>query len=231
MAKKKSEEESKPAKTKSSKSEYVETLSPQIDAVAIDENAVAPAPTKQTRAEAKSEQKAAKLANPSSSKSGDEGEEAPKLPKEKRLKGPLLNLALITFIFAIIIALVSIVFPISDVISVNSDVTETLSVEVTIAAPQFTTAPAISACEGSGRLAGLPNAYIFLNAKDGSWKVSSELGAGQLNSNGDCVYMPKINTPKSFNGGTVKARVDFSFGSSETYTVDGYAIVLNIKLN
>jgi hypothetical protein len=187
------------------------------------------------RTKAKAERNAEKSTRSNSSKKEDDGEETKdllsQLPKEKRLKGPLLNLALITFVLALIISLISIIFPFKDVISVNSDVIETLSVEVTISAPQFVTAPAISACQGSGRLSGLPSAKINLAAKDGSWRVSSPLGTGQLNSNGDCVYTPKINTPESFNGGTVKARVDFSFGSSETYTVDGYAINLAIKIN
>lgn len=195
----------------------------------------APLSKKELRAESKKDKKASKSATSNSSKDSDEDSESKellaKLPREKRLKGPLLNLAVITFFLAIIISIISVVFPFRDVVSVNSDVVETLSVEVTISAPQFISAPAISACRGSGRLAGLPNASINLAAEDGSWKVNAPLGLGQLNSEGNCVYTPEIETPESFEGGVVKARVDFSFGSTSTYTVDGYSIALDINLD
>jgi len=236
MAKNSNEKASKPAKNRFLKKE-AEVVAPESEvdlSPANDETPNVPLSKKELRAEAKSEKKAGKSAlKKSSSESDDDLESSDllsSLPREKRLKGPLLNLAIITFLFAIVISLMSIIFPFKDVISVNSEVTETLSVEVVIAAPQFLTAPAISACQGSVRLTGLPNANIYLAADDGSWKVTSKLGSGQLNSDGDCVYTPEIKTPESFNGGSVKARVDFSFGSSATYTVDGYSIALDINL-
>lgn len=230
MAKKNSDKADKPAKARDSKAEAEikspAELSNEYEALGT------PLSKKELRDEAKKEKKAIRSAASTSSTYGDEAADLlAKLPREKRLKGPLLNLAVITFFFAIIISLISILFPFRDVVSVNSEVIETLSVEVKISAPQFITAPAISACLGSGRLAGLPNANIYLAAEDGSWKVNAPLGAGQLNSDGDCVYTPEIETPESFEGGTVKARVDFSFGSSSTYTVDGNSIALNINLD
>ena len=230
MAKKNSDKADKPAKARDSKAE-AEINSP-AELSNEDEALSTTLSKKELRDEAKKEKKAIKSAASTSSTDGDEAADLlAKLPREKRLKGPLLNLAVITFFFAIIISLISILFPFRDVVSVNSEVIETLSVEVKISAPQFITAPAISACRGSGRLAGLPNASIYLAAEDGSWKVNAPLGSGQLNSDGDCVYTPEIETPESFEGGAVKARVDFSFGSSSTYTVDGYSIALDVNLD
>lgn len=207
-----------------------------LEALSMPEKATKKTPSKaKTLKNMKSGSKASKSSSKNSSDLSESenlaSELLAQLPKEKRLKSPLLNLAVITILFAIIISLVSIIFPFRDVVSVNSDVIETLSVEVTISAPQFITAPAISACQGSGRLAGMTKAKIYLAAEDGSWKVNSVLGSGQLNSDGDCVYTPEIETPETFDGGAVKARVDFSFGSSSTYTVDGYSIALDINLN
>jgi len=237
MAKNSNEKASKPAKNRLRKKE-AEVAAPESEVdqtLTHDEAPSVPLSKKELRDEAKKEKKASKSASSTASTDGDETAEPSdllaKLPREKRLKGPLLNLAVITFFFAIIISLISILFPFRDVVSVNSEVIETLSVEVTISAPQFITAPAISACRGSGRLAGLPNASIYLAAEDGSWKVNAPLGSGQLNSDGDCVYTPEIETPESFEGGAVKARVDFSFGSSSTYTIDGYSIALDVNLD
>jgi hypothetical protein len=227
MAKKSSEKADKPAKTRKGKS---------TTEIASGDASAAPSPVskRELRANTKAEKKAAKsgLVN-STSGTEDELETSellPSLPKEKRLKGPLLNLAVITFFFAIVISLVSILLPFKDVVSVSSDVIGTFSVEVTISTPQFISAPAVNACEGSGRLSGLSNAILRMEAKDGSWKVNSPLGTGQINSAGECVYTPEIETPESFDGGSVRARVDFDFGSSETFNVDGNSIKLKIDL-
>jgi hypothetical protein len=237
MAKNSNEKASKPAKNRvRNKESELATPESEVDLTLSNDDApILPPSKKELRAEAKSEKKAGKSASRKSSSKSEEDSESSdllaSLPKEKRLKSPLLNLAIITFFLAIIISLISVIFPFRDVVSVNSDVIETLSVEVVISASEFLTAPAISACQGSGRLTGLPNANIYLSADDGSWKVNSKLGSGQLNSDGDCVYTPEIQTPESFSGGTVKARVAFSFGSSATYTVDGYSINLDINLD
>jgi hypothetical protein len=236
MAKNINEKASKPAKNRlrNKESELAAPVSEVDLTLTHDEAPNLPLSKKELRAEAKSEKKADKSASKKSSSKSEDSESSDllsSLPKERRLKGPLLNLAIITFFLAIIISLISVIFPFRDVVSVNSDVIETLSVEVVISASEFLTAPAISACQGSGRLTGLPNANIYLSADDGSWKLNSKLGSGQLNSDGDCVYTPEIQTPESFSGGAVKARVAFSFGSSATYTVDGYSINLDINLD
>lgn len=233
MAKKSNEKAVKPVKTRKRKESVELDASDLSSETPISEVTSSTPSKKELRAAAKVQKKAGKPGKTNSSAIDEEldpAEVLPKLPKEKRLKGPLLNLAVLTFLFAIIVSMISIFMPFKEVVSVSSDVIGTFSVEVTIQTPQFITAPAASACKGSGRLAGLPSAILRLEAADGSWKVNSPLGTGQLNTEGNCIYMPEIETPEAFDGGSVEARVDFGFGSSETFNVDGNSIKLEINL-
>ena len=153
-------------------------------------------------------------------------------PKEKRLKGPLLNLALLTFLFAILLSIFSILTPFKSVEKVDADIKTSLSVQVTIESAQFSKAPALTACNGSGRIPNLDKAIVTLESKADGWKVKAPLGSGQINSYGECVYSPQFETPEKFNGGVVKPRVDFTFGLSIPIAeVNADNINLTIKLN
>jgi hypothetical protein len=154
------------------------------------------------------------------------------LPREKRLKGPLLNLALLTFFFAVVVSVFSIFAPFKAVEKVETDGKSLLSVQVTISNSQFSNEPALTACNGSGRLTNLNKAIVVLESKNDGWIVKAQLGSGQINSFGDCVYTPQIDTPENFDGGVIKPRVEFTFGTTvKLAEVTANDIQLEIKLN
>jgi hypothetical protein len=154
------------------------------------------------------------------------------LPREKRLKGPLLNLALLTFFFAVAVSIFSIFAPFKAVEKVDTDGKSLLSVQITISNSQFSNEPALTACNGSGRIPNLNKATVVLESKSDGWIVKAQLGSGQINSFGDCVYTPQIETPENFNGGVVKPRVDFTFGTSvKLAEVKANDINLKVTLN
>jgi hypothetical protein len=154
------------------------------------------------------------------------------LPREKRLKGPLLNLALLTFFFAVAVSIFSIFAPFKGADLVKTDAKAALSVQITITNSQFSKAPELTACNGSGRIPNLNKATVVLESKSDGWIVKAKLGSGQINSFGECVYTPQIATPENFNGGVVKPRVDFTFGLSvKLDDINADDIDLKIRLN
>jgi hypothetical protein len=166
---------------------------------------------------------------------GSNGEDSPDdagLPRERRLKGPILNLALLTFFFAVVVSIFSIFAPFKGADLVKTDAKAALSVQVTITNSQFSKAPELTACNGSGRIPNLNKAIVVLESKSDGWIVKAQLGSGQINSFGECVYTPQIATPADFNGGVVKPRIDFTFGLSvKLDEINADDINLEVKLN
>jgi hypothetical protein len=91
-------------------------------------------------------------------------------------------------------------------------------IELTLTAKQFLNYSEGNACDGSGELSGLRKAQVRVTG-DG-WRNQVSLGAGDLNTKGECLYTPSFQPPESFNGGKVTASVIFSFGESEDFSVD-----------
>ena len=109
MAKKSNEKATKPVKTRKRKESVESDANDLSSETPSSEVTSSPPSKKELRAAAKAQKKAGKPAKTNSSPIDEEldpAEVLPKLPKDKRLKGPLLNLAVLTFFFAIIVSMI-----------------------------------------------------------------------------------------------------------------------------
>jgi hypothetical protein len=138
--------------------------------------------------------------------------ELPPIPKEKVSFAPVGMLT----IFFCLTTLVFLLF--SNFSNQNTFTPEQKGViptEIKLSAKQFFDFSNSNVCDGKGVLAGLPNATLVVSGK--GWSKSEKLGSGSLNTQGQCVYTPSIDVPKSFSGGKVSASIIFSKARSQEY--------------
>lgn len=141
--------------------------------------------------------------------------ELPPLPKEKVSLAPVGVLTIVLSLTTLAFLLLSSFSDQHTFIPVQKAV---ITTEVKLSAKQFQTFSNSNVCDGTGLLAGLSNANVVITGN--GWTRSQRLGSGSLNTQGQCVYVPRIDLPKSFSGGTVSAEVVFSFATSEKFSED-----------
>jgi hypothetical protein len=90
--------------------------------------------------------------------------------------------------------------------------------EIKLSAKQFQTFSNSNVCDGTGLLSGLPNATLLITGS--GWSRSQRLGSGSLNTQGQCLYTPSVEVPKSFNGGKVSAEIIFSTAKTQQFPED-----------
>lgn len=90
--------------------------------------------------------------------------------------------------------------------------------EIKLSAKQFLNFSNSNVCDGKGVLAGLPNATLVITGN--GWSKSAKLGSGSLNTQGECVYTPSVEVPKTFSGGKVSAAIIFSTAKTQQFPND-----------
>lgn len=141
--------------------------------------------------------------------------ELPPLPKERVSFAPIGMLT----IFLSLTTLVFLLFSnFSDENTFTPEQKAVIPTEIKLSAKQFLDFSNSNVCDGKGVLAGLTKATLVVSGK--GWSKSEKLGSGTLNSQGQCVYTPSIDVPKSFSGGKVSAAIIFSTARSQQYPAD-----------
>ena len=149
------------------------------------------------------------------SSSVDSLTEVPPLPQEKVSLAPVGMLTIVLSLTTLAFLLLS---SFSDQHTFTPVQKAVITTEVKLSAKQFQTFSNSNVCDGTGLLNGLANATVVVTGN--GWSRSQKLGSGSLNTQGQCVYVPRIEVPKSFSGGKVSAEILFSFATSEKYSED-----------
>jgi len=141
--------------------------------------------------------------------------ELPPLPKEKVSLAPVgiltIFLSLTTLVFLFLTSF-------SDQHTFSPEQKPVIPTEIKLSAKQFLEFSNSDVCDGKGVLAGLSKATLVVTGN--GWSKSEKLGSGSLNTQGQCIYTPSIDVPKSFSGGKVSASIIFSTAKSQQFPND-----------
>ncbi len=148
----------------------------------------------------------------SPSASVDSLPELPPLPKEKVSLAPVGLLTIFLSLSTLVFLLFS---SFSDQNTFTPEQKAVIPAEIKLSAKQFLEFSSSNVCDGKGVLAGLNKASLVVSGE--GWSKSEKLGSGSLNTQGQCVYTPKIDVPESFSGGNVSASIVFSTAQTQQY--------------
>ncbi len=141
--------------------------------------------------------------------------EGPQLPKEKVSLAPVGLLTIFLSATTLIFLLFS---NFSDQHTLTPEQKSFIPTEITLSAKQFLDFSNSNVCDGKGVLTGLSNATLVVSGT--GWSKSEKLGSGSLNTQGQCVYTPRIIPPPTFSGGQISASIIFSTARSPQYPVN-----------
>lgn len=141
--------------------------------------------------------------------------ELPPLPKERISLAPV---GILTIFLSITVLVFLFFSSFSDQHTFTPEQKAVIPTEIKLSAKQFLDFSNSNVCDGKGVLAGLPNASLVITGN--GWSKSEKLGSGSLNTQGQCVYTPSIEVPKSFAGGKVSAAIIFSTAKTQQFPTD-----------
>jgi len=136
-------------------------------------------------------------------------------PREKASFAPVAVLAIV---FTPLAVIASVFFSQSENRTFYPPESNEINVGVILSAPQFLQFNRGNVCDGSGPLARLSSATVQIGAT--GWSKKTILGEGNLNAQGNCEYGVSVIPPDNFSGGEISAKILFSFGESENFTIN-----------
>jgi hypothetical protein len=133
-------------------------------------------------------------------------------------KGKLAPVGLLAIILTPLVVITSLFFSYGENGTFYPPENNEINLDVTLSAQQFLEFSNSNVCDGKAPLVGLSAATLQI--RGAGWSKQTVLGEGVLNVNGDCQYKTSVTAPQDFAGGKISAKILFTFGNSEDFSID-----------